>query len=199
MKKFLIASVLFLVLLTACGKTEVPLDVKEDAASMGDANAKITITEYSDFECPFCGKAARDVLPDIKKDYVDTGKVKIVFKNFPLPAHRYSRSAAYAAECANQQGKFWEYHELLFNNQDKLTSKDLKSYGEQVGLDMAAFDICIDHSKIQEKVQLQMQEGINKGVTGTPTFIFSDGTRIEGITSVDSFKQSIDKALARAS
>lgn len=199
MKKHFIIGILFLILLTACSKNEVPLDVNENAATLGDPNAPLTITEYSDFECPYCGKAAREVLPTIQKDYVDTGKVKLVYKNFPLPAHRYAESAAYAAECANQQGKFWEYQDLLFNNQEKLTGRDLTSYAEQVGLDMDAFNICKDHSKIEEKVQLQMQEGINKGITGTPTFIFSDGTRIEGYATVESFKQSIDQSLARAS
>jgi len=101
---------------------------------LGSSNAPVTMVEISDFQCPFCGKYARETFPQIKKEYVDTGKVKIIFKNFPLPMHPNAQKAAEAAECAADQGKFWEYKEKLFANQNNLSVEDLKKYAQESGL-----------------------------------------------------------------
>jgi protein-disulfide isomerase len=101
---------------------------------LGNPDAPVTLVEISDFQCPYCGKFARETFPQIKKEYIDAGKVKAVFKNFPLPAHTYAQKAAEAGECANEQGKFWEYQEKLFANQNALSITDLKKYAQELGL-----------------------------------------------------------------
>ena len=101
---------------------------------LGNSDAPVTFVEISDFQCPYCGKFARETFTQIKKEYIDNGKVNAVFKNFPLPSHTYSQKAAEAGECANEQGKFWEYQEKLFANQSALSITDLKKYAQELGL-----------------------------------------------------------------
>ena len=101
---------------------------------LGSPDSPVTLVEISDFQCPYCGKFARETFPQIEKEYIDTGKVKAVFKNFPLPAHTYAQKAAEAGECANEQGKFWDYQEKLFANQNALSITDLKKYAQELGL-----------------------------------------------------------------
>ena len=105
-----------------------------DSPSKGLDSATVVIVEFSDFQCPYCGSAATGAVAQIMKDYVDTGKVKLVFKNFPLSFHQYAEKAAEAAECARDQGKFWEMHDKLFSNQNALTVNDLKGYAGELGL-----------------------------------------------------------------
>jgi protein-disulfide isomerase len=106
----------------------------EGEPALGSLDAPVTLVEVSDFQCPYCGKFARETFPQIKKEYIDIGKVKAVFKNFPLPGHTYAQKAAEAGECANEQGKFWEYQEKLFANQNALSITDLKKYAQELGL-----------------------------------------------------------------
>lgn len=188
-------SIALLIILAGCGKDPVALTIKEGNPILGNPDAPVIITEYSDFECPYCGKVARDTLPDVKKNYVDTGKVAIIFKHYPLPGHRYAMPAAQAAECAYQQGKFWEYEEKLFNNQDTLQKQALQDYAEELGLNMDEFNSCFDDPRIKAKIQLSQQEGDNLGITGTPTFFFSDGNKIEGAYPYADFERVIEKAL----
>ncbi len=194
-RTLLIISIALLIILAGCGKDPVALTIKEGNPILGNPDAPVIITEYSDFECPYCGKVARDTLPDVKKNYVDTGKVAIIFKHYPLPGHRYAMPAAQAAECAYQQGKFWEYEEKLFNNQDTLQKQALQDYAEELGLNMDEFNSCFDDPRIKAKIQLSQQEGDNLGITGTPTFFFSDGNKIEGAYPYADFERVIEKAL----
>lgn len=194
-RTLLMISIALLIILAGCGKDPVALTIKEGNPILGNPDAPVIITEYSDFECPYCGKVARDTLPDVKKNYVDTGKVAIIFKHYPLPGHRYAMPAAQAAECAYQQGKFWEYEEKLFNNQDTLQKQALQDYAEELGLNMDEFNSCFDDPRIKAKIQLSQQEGDNLGITGTPTFFFSDGNKIEGAYPYADFERVIEKAL----
>lgn len=195
MKKYLIISgVVLLLILAGCGKEPTTqLTLKEGNPTLGNPDAPIIITEFSDFECPYCARAARDTLPDLKTNYIDTGKVALVFKNYPLPLHRYAMSAAQAAECAYQQDKFWEYHDVLFAHQEELQKKALFDYAEEIGLNMDEFEACYDDPRIKASIQLDTQEGDNKGITGTPTFIFSDGSKLEGAYPYSEFEKIIEK------
>ncbi|MFC1648010.1 DsbA family protein [Nanoarchaeota archaeon] len=138
----------------------------------GELSAPITIVEYSDFECPFCSKWVQDVYPGIEKQFIDTGKAAIVFKQFPLTKiHADALDAAIASECALIQGKFWEYHDLLFTNQDKLDDEGLVSLAEELELNMVQFNSCFTEKSTLEEVEADYSEGVQAGVTGTPAFI----------------------------
>lgn len=167
----------------------------DDDSVLGKADAPITMIEFSDYECPFCERFYTQTLPQLKTNFIDTGKVKFVFRDYPLSFHPNSTKAAEAAECSGEQGKYWEYHNALFQHQDALDNNSLKKYAIDLGLDTAAFNKCLDSGVMQEEVQKDFQEGSRLGVRGTPTF-FINGTRVVGAQPYDAFKQIIDRELA---
>ncbi|HYX91450.1 MAG TPA: thioredoxin domain-containing protein, partial [Myxococcaceae bacterium] len=145
-----------------------------------------------DFQCPFCSRAAGTV-GQVLENY--PGKVRVVFRHFPLEFHKQAPKAAEAAMCAQEQGKFWEYHDLLFKNQDKLMPEDLKQHAQALGMDMAKFDQCFSSGKYAEVVKKDMEAGQKAGVTGTPAF-FINGMMISGAQPIDEFKRLIDAELS---
>ena len=166
--------------------------VKNSSQVLGSEDAKVTIVEFSDFQCPACG-AAHPVVKQVIKEYGD--RILFVYRHFPLLAtHQYALKAAEAAEAAGEQGKFWEYHDLLFANQDNLKTEDLKNYAKQIGLDMKKFDEALDSGKHKDKVLSDLDDGEKFGVTSTPTF-FINGQMNRGVLNLDQFKSAIDKAL----
>ncbi len=167
----------------------------DDDAVKGDPNAKVTIVEFSDFQCPFCGRFFRDTLPSIEKEYVATGKVKMVFRDFPLSFHENAQKAAEAAECAHEQGKFWEMHDKLYNNQQALAVSDLKKYAADLKLDTTKFNSCLDSSKYKQETQNDEADGQKYGVSGTPAF-FINGRKLVGAQPFSAFKSIIDAELA---
>jgi len=160
---------------------------------LGEADAPVTLIEFSDFECPYCAKFTLETLPQIKKDYIDTGKVKMVFKHFPI--HSGSQKAAEASECAFEQGKFWEYSDKLFANQSKLTVDDLKKYAKDLSLDSQKFDQCLDSGKFTAEVEANAVDAQNAGIDGTPMF-FANGELISGAVPYSYFQQIIDSKLS---
>ena len=167
----------------------------DGAPARGGANAPVTIVEFSDFHCPFC----RRVLPtlqEIEKRYGD--KIRLVFRDLPLDQlHPGARKAHEAARCANEQGKFWAYHDVLFEKAPRSSPDDLKAYARQVGLDVAAFDKCVASGKHKETVQKDIDEATRLGVTGTPAF-FINGELISGAQPLENFVRVVDRELARA-
>jgi len=161
--------------------------------SKGPKDAKVTVVEFSDFQCPFCSRAAT-TFKQIHEVYGD--KVRIVFREFPLGMHQRATPAAEAAECANEQGKFWEYHDKLFGNQQKLADEDFMKYAEELGLNVDQFKTCFSSGKFKADVQKDMAEGSKAGVTGTPAF-FVNGRFISGAQPLETFKNMIDEELAR--
>src|SRR3989344_4720461 len=129
------------------GNIQVKIDNTDPV--LGDKNAEITIVEFSDFQCPFCARAYSDAIAQFEQsDYFKNGDVNLVYKHFPLNSiHPQAQKAAEAAECANKQGKFWEYHNMLFENQQALDIASLKSYASEVGLDTAKFNSCLDNGE----------------------------------------------------
>jgi protein-disulfide isomerase len=156
---------------------------------------KVTVIEYSEFECPFCGRFARETFPAIRLAYIDTGKVRWIFRHFPLPAHDHAQAAAEASECAADQGKFWEYHDLLFKNQSALRNADLKSYASQLGLDRTTFDECLDSGAKAARVQADFDLGRSSGVPGAPVYLIN-GKVFLGYDTVNTFAARLDAALA---
>ena len=168
----------------------------DDDPAWGPEDAPVTIIEFSDFQCPFCSRFFAQTYPQIKQEY--EGEVRFVYRDFPLTSiHENAQKAGEAGECADDQGKFWDYHDLLFNNASALDVTSLKGYASQLGLDSGAFDQCLDSGKYTEEVQKDYQEGITYGVTGTPAF-FINGVSIIGAQPYANFKAVIDAALQEA-
>lgn len=166
-----------------------------NAATYGSADAKVTIVEFSDFQCPFCSKGA-NVLNEIKKKYGK--KVRVAFKNYPLPFHSHAKVAAIAGLCANEQGsnKFWKMHDEMFANQDKLMESGLIAAAAKVGLDNDKFKSCLKSKKYQKQVEAEMKEGQAIGVKSTPTF-FVNGMLVSGAQPLAVFSEIIDEELAK--
>jgi protein-disulfide isomerase len=161
---------------------------------LAEGTPALTVVEYADFQCPFCGRFARETYPTIKAEYIDTGKVRWVFRHFPLAIHANARDAAEASECAHDQGMFWEYHDHLFNNQAALDVASLKAYAGQLGLDQTTFDGCLDGGGKAARVQMDVDSGTALGVTGTPAF-FIGGRRVQGFQTISQFRALLDDAL----
>ena len=173
----------------------------------GKADAPVTLVEYSDYQCPYCAKVYRDTLPLIQKEYVDTGKVRYVMREHPLEAmHQDAMNASLAALCAGDQGKYWEMHNLLFDNQRKLSVDDLKTYAGTIGIDTATFNECLDGKQHVEAVRQDLASGAKLGVRGTPGFVFGltdpdDSDKVtmmkflKGAQPVTSFRATIDALL----
>lgn len=167
----------------------------DDDSVKGSDDAPITMIEFSDYECPFCERFYLQTLPHIQKDYIDTGKVKYVFRDYPLSFHLNATKAAEAAECAGEQKKYWDYHDTLFQHQNALDNKSLKQYALNLGLDTAAFNQCLDSGAMAGEVQNDFEEGSRLGIRGTPTF-FINGTKVVGAQPYDTIKQIFERELA---
>jgi protein-disulfide isomerase len=170
------------------GKQNIKLG---DAPVKGPSGAKVTVVAFSDFQCPFCSRAV-PVMKQIEDEY--KGKVKIAFKQLPLPFHDKAHLAAEAALAANEQGKFWQYHDKLFANQQALDRPNLEKYAEELGLNMSKFKAALDSGKFKDKVDADAKEGAAVGATGTPTF-FINGTKVVGAQPFEQFKTVIDTEL----
>ncbi|HYE16682.1 MAG TPA: thioredoxin domain-containing protein [Pyrinomonadaceae bacterium] len=164
-----------------------------DQPSKGNAAAKVTVVEFTDFQCPSCAQA-QPVIERLIAEYGD--RVRFVVRDFPLAQHADARKAAEAAEAAREQGKFWEYVPLLFRNQSALSVANLKQYATSVGLDRAKFDAALDSGKFAAQVERDLLDGQRVGVSGTPT-LFVNGRRVNGIT-YEAIKAAIDEALKTA-
>jgi protein-disulfide isomerase len=162
----------------------------DDQPMRGGATAAVTIVEFTDFECPACGKA-QPLLEEIVAEYGD--KVKFVLRDFPLDMHKHAMKAAEAAEAAREQGKFWEYATLLFKNQEQLEIEHLVQYAGQLGLDVKRFQDALVSGKFADKVQRDLQDGYRLGVNSTPT-VFINGKRVRD-KSRESLKTTIDAAI----
>lgn len=167
----------------------------DDDAFLGEEDAPVTIVEFSDFECPFCGRFHTSTWPELKQKYIDTGKVKFVYRDFPLSFHSQAQKAAEAAECAGEQGKYWEMHELLFTPGVQGGVASFKQYASQIGLNTAKFNTCLDSGQMASEVQKDFSDGQRAGIQGTPGF-FINGQLVSGAQPFAVFQQVIDAALA---
>ncbi len=172
----------------------------EGEPSEGPADAKVTIVEYSDFQCPYCARA-HSTVDQVMKEY--KGKVRLVYKNFPLGFHKFAEPAAIAAECTFEQdpAAFWKLYDYYFEHQQQLSPENIKEKTLEAvkgtKVDTAKFDDCFDNKKTLAKVQADQAEGQQVGVTGTPAFIIN-GRKLSGAQPIDRFKAIIDDELARA-
>lgn len=180
------------VFLTKPGKPRFNVSSGE-SPYMGGKDAKVTIVEYSDFQCPFCKRGAA-VMEEVKKKYGD--KVKIVFKNFPLHFHKHAHQAAQAGMCANEQSmdKFWKLHDLMFADQQGLNIEGLIEKAEKADLDVEEFKVCLETKRYAEAVDKDMEEGARARVRSTPTF-FVNGKVLSGAHALEAFVELIEEDL----
>lgn len=166
----------------------------DDDPARGAADAPVTVVEFTDFQCPACGRTY-PILEEALKPY--SGRVRFVVRDFPLDMHENARKAAEAADAANAQGKFFEYMDILFKHQNELDVASLKKYASQLGLDRAKFDAALDGGAFAAEVQHDVDDGMRYGIFATPT-IFVNGQRIHDASTVESIRAAIERALARA-
>ncbi len=185
-----------------------PVKISLDNDPMrGDPNAPITIVEFSDFQCPFCARFHVQTLPLLLEEYIDSGKVKLVYRDFPIQSiHPNALAAAVAAECANEQGEYWEYHDTLFEKQSGWSRLDsnaaistFSQYATDVGLEQQQFDSCLGSGKYLEEVQGDLSDGRDYDITGTPGFFIGNGeigfVKINGAQPYGSFATIIEEQL----
>jgi protein-disulfide isomerase len=186
--------------------TEVTI---EGAPVLGAADAIVTLVEFSDYDCPFCRRHKDRVMPDLVKNFVDTGKLKYVMREFPLAMHPNAKGAAQAALCAGDQDQYWQMHDKMFENQRKLAVENLKAFAAELELDTAAFDACLDDGKYAKQVSDDLTSGGRMGITGTPAFVLGltdpkDPNKakvtefISGAQSLEKFTQVIENLLKQA-
>jgi len=171
----------------------------KDSPSMG--KGELVLVEFSDYECSFCARFHMDTFKQLKKEYIDTGRLRFVYRDFPLPFHQNAMKASLAAGCAGEQGKYWEMHEALFVNQQ--TIGDVDGLVKKTGLNATSFNKCMDGKKYEDAVTKDINDGRELGVNGTPTFILGkldasgkvSGEVIQGAVPYSVFKGKIDALL----
>jgi protein-disulfide isomerase len=181
-------------------------DVTIDLAGQpieGSAEAKLVVVEVSDYECPYCARHTRETYPLLERDYIALGKLRYAMLDFPLRNHPNAFKAAEAATCAADKGKFWEMHEVLFQNQNALQAETLPNYATQIGIDRAEFEACLEEGRRQSVIADQLQ-ATRAGVTATPTFFIGwlrDGNQVKpaevirGAQSFQNFERVIKQLL----
>lgn len=196
-----IAAIILLPYLQPVGEIVIPETINRPMPSgtgIGDPSAPVKIEEFSDFECGHCKRFAETTELEIMEQYVMTGKVYLLFRHFPL--YSPSIAAAEASLCAAEQGKFWEYHDILFANQnasdpDALSDRRLQAFAEAIGLDPTEFALCVQERRYKEDVEKDRFDGEAAGIHGTPSFLIN-GKLVIGAYRIDFFQQEIEAALA---
>ena len=175
--------------------------------SKGSQNAKLILIEFTDYQCPFCGRHFQQTSPQIERDYVNTGRVRHVVRDFPIESiHKDALKAAEAAHCAGEQGRYWQMHGRLFNGQNALTADHLSAYAGALGLDVQSFQRCLDSNKYTVKIRQDLAEAQKVGVQATPSFLLGvaepDGSSVKVVKMIAGahpytvFKEVIDSLLS---
>jgi len=191
------------------GQAPAPPPVVEKVVSIdddpmkGDPKAPVTIIEFSDYECPFCKRSYDNVFGKLDEEYISKGKVRVVFRDYPLPFHKKAIPAAIAANCAGEQGKYWEVHNFFFENPDKLNADSVLNSAAGAGLDKAKFEACINDKSKEAEITKDFKDGQKYGVRGTPSYFIGKttdgdeitGTFVRGAQPYSVFKKHIDEQL----
>ncbi len=150
-----------------------PTDVTlGNVAYLGEKTAPVTLIEFSDYQCPYCKRNATTVMPELQKTYIDTGKLRFVMREMPIPnLHPRAEAAAVAVLCAGDQGNYWGMHDALFNDQKANKDEDFKAMANSIGLDATAFDSCVTSKKFDAQIKADQAEGQKLGISGTPSFV----------------------------
>ena len=184
---------------------KVSMALPQAGFSMGRADAPLTMVEFTDLQCPFCQSFHNTAFEDLKKNYIDAGKVRFISRDYPLPFHENAMRAAEAGRCAGEQGKFWELRDVMIANADKLQQDKILDYAKALKLDAKTFQTCLGSGKYRQSVADDIALGNAAGVSGTPTFIVGrvqngqlDGLRIVGAQPYSEFDAKLQELLAGA-
>lgn len=178
------------------------VDSPPASSVIGDSRSRFAIVEFSDFECLFCVRHAKEIYPRLAEEYVVTGKVRYVFRHYPLTIHPFAFKAAEAVECAAREGMFWEMHDMLFKADGSLAEMDLLRYATSLGLESTDFETCLKSAAMVSRVMEDIRDGEDLRVTGTPTFflaeVYGDGklgllARLNGAKPYSVFKDTLDE------
>lgn len=170
--------------------------------TMGKSDAPLTLIEYTDYQCPFCSRFESTTFTEIKKNFIDTGKVRFIQRDMPLEFHKYSLKAAQATRCAGEQGKYWEMKDTLFRNQQKLEISDIEGYAKGLSLNAGKFKGCLESDKYIAEINEEAKYANSMGITGTPSFVVGkvkgnmvEGVKITGAQPYVSFEAAINEML----
>ena len=177
----------------------------KDRPTLGNPEAKVTVVELTDYQCPFCYRFEKTTFKQLKKNYIDSGKVRWVVLDMPLSFHKDAMQASLAAHCAGEQQKFWELRELLFQNQKRLKPEHIAEYAKQVGLETEVFNQCIKSNRYDEDIRRDIAQAEKQRISGTPTFVIGKttadiikGRRIVGAQAYKVFSDEIEAQLKAA-
>jgi protein-disulfide isomerase len=190
-------------------RPEIPktasVSIGEEPTQLGAADAPVTVVEFTDYQCPFCKRFIQTTFPLLKRDYIDTGKVRWIVRDLPLGFHANANKAALAAHCAGDQGKYWEMRDILFRNNANLGNEKLPGYAREIGLDGKAFDACLSSDRHQAQIDQSSREANLIRVTGTPSFIIGktagdsvSGQLVIGAQPTAVFTSEIQRVLDQA-
>ncbi len=165
---------------------------------IGKANAPLVLIEYTDYQCPYCGRFEAQTFPDIKKNLIDTGKVRFIQRDLPLEFHQFALKAAQAARCAGEQGKYWEMKDVLFKNQTKLDAESMTSYAKIIGLNEDKYKTCASSDKYVKEIGDEAKYANSLGINGTPSFVLGkpDGDFVDGLKIVGAQPYAAFEAVA---
>jgi protein-disulfide isomerase len=205
-----IALAVALSLLAGCAST--PADPAPDGQQapaseafnvIGRDDAPVTIIEFTDLQCPYCARFARETFPQLKRDYVDTGRVRYTSRDLPLPFHSFALPAAVASRCAGEQGRFWEYREALFESQRSLGGEPYGRLAEQLGLDVEQLEACRSDGRQEATLRAELELATRSGIRSTPSFVIGrvvdgefQGEVVSGAQPYEFFKAKLDALLA---
>ncbi len=186
-------------------KQKVKLNLGAHKYVLGSEDAPVTLVEFTDYQCPYCSRFHRITYPDLKKNYIDTGKLRYVSRDLPLSFHKNALSAARATRCAGEQNKYWELRDVLSLNPKNLGKEGIAQYAQEQKLDMKGFQSCFNSTKYEKEIQQDIADAQSVGITGTPGFILGptskntiDGIVIKGAKPYTAFAAQIDTILAKA-
>ena len=201
MKHLLRTVVLSLLLVPSTGSAQGRFIGVDDDPALGDPKARVTIIEFADYQCPYCRQFWRETFPRLKKEYIDTGKVRFIYRDYPQAVHQEAMLSAMAAECADDQGKYYEFHDKLFREQDRrgrdvvrFKAPDLKRWAADITLDTAAFNACLDEERHKDEVAKDFKDLEGLGFEGTPIF-FVNGRALAGAHPFGTFQKVIEEFL----
>jgi len=201
MKQLLRTVVLSLLLVPSTGSAQGRFIGVDDDPALGDPNARVTIIEFGDYQCPFCRQFWRETFPRLKKEYIDTGKVRFIYRDYPQAVHPEAMLSAMAAECADDQGKYYDFHDKVFREQDRrgrdvvrFRAPELKRWAADIKLDTAAFNACLDEERHKDEVSKDFKDLEGLGFEGTPIF-FVNGRALVGAHPFATFQKVIEDFL----
>jgi protein-disulfide isomerase len=179
------------------GEVAASTEYTGSALVKGQDSAKVMIVEFSDYQCPYCRRFAQNTYPSLQKEFIDSGKARFAYRDFPLGFHEFAQKASEAAKCSKEQNKFWEYHEKIFSvsSDSALDVASLKKDAADLGLDTAKFNDCLDSGNMAAEVKKDQQDGAAAGVTGTPAFMVND-ILVTGACPIQTFRDAINAELA---